>query len=283
MALTDKLNAIGREVMTLSGSNYKVTLDQMASYTQEANNEITTQEALIAQITEALRGKTGGGTSEDLDAPLAQQESIVAELKTLLEQKTSAITNNILPDGYVAVPSIKFTGTQAVKTGVICNQNTQIRVAFTVDADKAMYIYGVTNDANTASITCYRSGGGGNWRFGDQRVSLTTAVDAEIVWGARVNKSKILRNGAISAYSGVNDFICERDMMLGGREVTDGEIEEDTLLIGKIIAFDLYDGDNLVLSYVPCMDANGVCGFWDKVANRFATSCTIAPLEWSYV
>lgn len=189
----------------------------------------------------------------------------------------------ILPNGLISVPSIKFTGSQAVKTGIICNQNTQIRVAFTVDADKAMYVYGVTNDAHTASITCYRSGGGGNWRFGDQRVSLTTAVNAEIVWGAKVNKSKILRNGVTSSYSGVSNFTCERDMMLGGREITDGAIEESTLLEGKIIAFDLYDGDNLVLSFVPCMDANGVCGFWDTVSQQFVTSITDTPLEWSYL
>ena len=195
---------------------------------------------------------------------------------------SSVGNNGILPIGYTSVPSIKFTGTQAVKTGIICNQDTQIRAVFIADAEKGMYIYGVTNDANTASITGYRSSVGGYWRFGNQRITLTTPADESMVWGVKVNKSRVLRGNVSSAYSGVSNFTCERDMMLGGREVTTGSIEQETLFEGKIIAFDLYDGEELVLSYVPCMDANGVCGFWDTVSKRFVTS-SAEPLEWSYV
>ena len=89
MALTDKLNAIGREVMTLSGSEDKVTLDQMASYTKEANNEVDTQENLIQQITEALRGKVTPGASEDLNAVLAEQGALIATLQDTLRGKAS--------------------------------------------------------------------------------------------------------------------------------------------------------------------------------------------------
>ena len=224
------------------------------------------------------------GGVEDLDAVLTEQEALIAELQAILDTKASGGGGNgILPNGLIIVPSIKFTGSQAVKTGIICNQNTQIRAVFTADADKGMYVYGVTNDANTASITCYRSGSGGNWRFGNQRISLTTPEDEKMVWGVKVNKSRILRGNTTSSYSNVSNFTAERDMMLGGREITDGDIEEDTLFEGKIVAFDLYDGDNLVLSYVPCMDANGVCGFWDTVSKRFVTSITGTPLEWSFL
>lgn len=223
-------------------------------------------------------------TSEDLNAVLTEQETLIEELKEELRGKAAGGggENDVLPSGYVLVPSIKFTGEQAVNTGIICNQDTQIRIAFTRDAENLMYVYGVTNDANTASITGYCSSSG-YWRFGNQKSSLATPADEKMVWGVKVNKNRILRGNAEIRYNTVNDFTTERALMLGGREITDGVIEEETLLVGKIVAFDLYNGDELVLSFVPCKDANGVCGFWDKVSGRFFASATNTPLEWSFV
>lgn len=191
--------------------------------------------------------------------------------------------NGILPVGYTIVPSIKFTGKQAVDTGIICNQNTEIIAVFTVDYDISAYIYGVTNDTNTASITAYRSTSGGYWRFGNQRISLTTPVDEEIVWGIKQNKKRILRGNTASTYSTVNDFTAERTLVLGGRKVTDNTIEESTLLIGKIISLEIYNGDNLVLKFIPCKNAEGICGFWDTVSEKFFVSMTNTPLEEDYL
>ena len=111
MALTDKLNAIGREVMTLSGSSDKVTLDQMASYTKEANNEVDTQENIIQQITEALRGKvipgTGGETMPTQEKTIDIKDNGIVEVIPDEGHLLSKVIANIhvpIPEGYI-VPS----------------------------------------------------------------------------------------------------------------------------------------------------------------------------------
>lgn len=192
------------------------------------------------------------------------------------------IDNGVLPIGYTPVPSIKFTGAQAVDTGIICNQDTQIRAVYTAESNGNMYMWGVTNEDNTASITAYRSPSGGNWRFGDGKISLGTPADEKIVWGVQVNKKRILRCATASTYSSVNDFTAETTMVLGGR-YANGNIEEDTLFVGKFISFELYDGDKLVLSFVPCINTSGVCGFFDTVSQSFYESVTDTPLQWSFI
>lgn len=219
--------------------------------------EVEAQAALLDQAIAALEGKAAGGG-------------------------TGGNNDGILPSGYTLVPAIKFTGQQVVDTGVICNQDTSIRAAYTIDANSTMYVYGVTNDAQTASITNYRSGVGGNWRFGDQRISLTTSANENMVLGVEVNKNRILRGNTASTYGTVNDFTTETTMALGGR-VVQGVAEDGTMLIGKILMFELYSGEELILSFVPCMNANNVCGFYDVVSKKFHPSITDTPLQWAYV
>lgn len=194
-----------------------------------------------------------------------------------------AVDNGVLPGGYTPVPSIKFTGKQAVDTGIICNQDTRIKVVFTIEEDKGMYVYGVANEGNTASLTAYRSATGGRWRFGNQNIVLTTTPDENIVWGVQVDKTQIVRCNVSSTFSKVNDFTTHGTLVLGGGRLADGIIEEATRLVGKIIAFDLYEGDKLVRSLTPCKNADGVCGFWDNISRQFFTTISETPLEWSFV
>ena len=200
-----------------------------------------------------------------------------------VESSGGATDNGVLPVGYTPVPSIKFTGEQAVDTDIICNQDTQIRVIFTADEDRPFYIYGVANADQTASLTAYRSSSGGRWRFGNQNIVLITPPDAKIVWGVQVNKSRILRSNTSSTYSMVNDFTTTGALVLGGGRVADGTIEEGTRMVGRIMAFEIYAADELVLSFVPCKNADGVCGFWDTVSKQFFTTIGDTPLQWSFV
>ena len=193
------------------------------------------------------------------------------------------VDDGVLPIGYTLVPSIKFTGEQAIDTGIVCNQNTKIKVVFTVEENKGMYIYGVASADNLTSLTAYRSENGGRWRFGNQNIVLTTQVDEDIIWGVQVDKTQIVRCNVTSSFGTVNDFTTSGTLMLGGGRLADGTIEETTRLVGKIIAFELYNGDEIVRSFVPCKNTDGVCGFWDNISEQFFTTISDTPLEWSFL
>ena len=221
--------------------------------------------------------------TERIQANNAELRECIEIAENLPDAGSGSADNGVLPIGYTPVPSIKFTGEQAVDTGVICNQDTQIRVVFTADEDKGMYIYGVANADNTASVTIYRSSTGGRWRFGNQNIVLTTQPDEKIVWGVQVNKERIIRCNVSSTFSEVSDFTTEGTLVLGGGRLAGGNIEEATRLVGKIIAFELYSGDDLVLRFIPCKNAEDECGFWDIVSEQFFTTISDTPLEWSFI
>ena len=230
---------------------------------------------------------TAEGGKEDLNDVLAEQEGLIAELKDVLCGKASggggSVDNGILPIGYTPVPSIKFTGEQAVDTGIICNQDTQIRVVFTVEDNKGQYIYGVANADNTASLTAYRSASGGRWRFGNQNNQIIIPANDGSVWGVQVDKKRISRCNTTSVFDTVSDFTTTGTMVLGGGRLATGIIEESTRFVGKIVVFEIYAGDEPVLSFVPCKNVDGVCGFWDTVSQQFSTTISDTPLEWSFL
>ena len=86
--------------------------------------------------------------------------------------------NTDLPSGYRRVDYIRFTGEQIVDTGIICNQNTQIRLAFTREKTAQHYLLGVASSDNTASVTAYM---GGSWRFGNKAATKTLTTNADMI------------------------------------------------------------------------------------------------------
>ena len=89
MSVHAKMTAIADEVRTLSGATDKLSLDEMASHTREANTEVSEQAELIQQLKSILQGKTEGGVPEDLSAELNEQETLIEQLRTALKGKTA--------------------------------------------------------------------------------------------------------------------------------------------------------------------------------------------------
>lgn len=195
---------------------------------------------------------------------------------------SGGVDNGVLPIGYTPVPSIKFTGNQAVDTGVFINQNSKIKVVFTRDTSDTMYLFGVVDDEQLASATAYLSGSGGYWRFGNQKLSYSCAVNADLVQTAIVTKSGITRANISASYPTVNNFTTPQPMMLGAGKLESGSIEA-AMFEGKVISFEVWDGSDLILGLIPCKNADDVCGFWDTVSQRFLGSVTSTPLEWSFL
>lgn len=206
------------------------------------DEELTEQDSLILQIQQALGGKAVGGVPE-----------------------------------YTRVGFIRFTGEQQLDTGIICNQDTKIRILFTREHDDAQYLYGVASSGNTASVTAYLSSGG-SWRFGAKSAAKAITVSNDLVWTAVVSKDAIDLNKMETALSGVANFETVGTLMLGSCRNSDGTLAAPQF-VGKVYLMEIWQGAELVLQLVPHVTEDGVYGFLDAVSGEFQPSMTEVPFE----
>lgn len=214
------------------------------------------------------------------DATVAEQEDLLDQAIAALEGKAAGgggIGGSDLPAGYERVSYIRFTGDQTVDTGIVCTQDTKIRVIFTRDSDDAMYMYGVVNSGNTASVTAYLSNGG-SWRFGAKSQAKTIITSEELVQCAIVDKSGTNMPNNAHTWSSVAAFETIGSLIIGAVRNASGSIAASQF-IGKIIAFEMWSGSNRVLNLVPVRSSSGEYLFYDSVSGQLRSSLTETPLD----
>ena len=116
MTFNEKMTAIANEVRTLSGATDALNLDEIASHTKNANNEVVVQESLIRQIQNALEGKGSvGGTTpaNPVLEPLFVTENGTYTPAEGVDGFTPVIVDveKTIPEGYIK-PSGKKTISQ---------------------------------------------------------------------------------------------------------------------------------------------------------------------------
>lgn len=217
---------------------------------------------------------TATGGTEDLNDVLTEQEALIAELQAVLAEKASGGESiDGIPAGYSRVDYIQFDGTQTIDTGIICNQNTKIQLAFTRERSTQHYMYGVASSDNTASVTAYM---GGSWRFGNKTATKTTTTNANMIYSGVVDKTTVTITGSASAISSVNEFEAVGSLLLGACRNSDGTVGS-AQYIGKILFFSMWEGDEQVLKLVPVTDGSAY-RFFDMVSKTFFDSITDTPL-----
>ncbi len=221
-------------------------------------------------------GGSGGGGSEDLNAVLTEQESLIDELKEVLRGKASGGGGDpTLPDGYVRCSYIQFNAAQVVDTGIIGNQDTKIKVLYTREVSSVAYLYGCASSDNTAAITAYM---GGNWRFGSKSLTVNPTTDAELINTAIQSKAGVDRITASGSYSGVTDFETIGTLLLGTARNGTGTIGV-VAYTGKVLLLQVWQGGTEVLHLVPVVSTDGVYRFYDEVSGAFFDSITDTPLD----
>lgn len=247
--------------------------NQIQTLIETANEKTGNNDADLTSAVGSLVDGFGG--AEDLDLVLTQQESLITELKSVLQEKASG-GDNFLPDGYSRVGCLRFTGEQIADTGIICNQDTKIKVVFTRDSSDSMYMYGVLSDGNTATVTAYLASGGA-WHFGNGSMSRTISANKDVIHTAIVQKSGIESASGTNAYNSVKDFETVGTLMLGTTRNANGTVGA-AQFIGKILLFEVWQGENQVLRFIPVIK-DGIYGFWDEIGQLFAPSITDTPFE----
>lgn len=217
----------------------------------------------------------GGGSGEptiDLSAEIIEQEELIEQIKTALENKTAggdAPSADGIPSGYSRVDFIEFTGNQLIDTGIIGNQDTQITASFTWGNATQNHLFGCASSDNTASITSYMNG---SWRFGAKAASKTiTRNNTVLPYAVYMNKTRIGVTGSNTDISGVADFETIGTMLLGGARSSSGALPSSGL-VGRIFYFNVWQGDEQAMKLVPVVSADGVYRFWDIISQTFFDS-----------
>lgn len=119
-----------------------------------------------------------------------------------------------IPADYERCDYIQFNDAQVVDTGIVCNQDTKLRIIFTRESTASQYMYGVASDGNLASVTAYL---GGTWRFGNKSALKGNYVAAnnDIVYTVIVDKTQIHVPNSKSALRDVDEFETEGTLVLG--------------------------------------------------------------------
>jgi hypothetical protein len=216
----------------------------------------------------------GGGSSEDLNAILTEQENLIAELQETLRNKM-AERDSDLPEGYHQVDFIEFNGKQLVDLKILGNQDTRIRTSFTWGSATQNHIFGCASPDNKASITSFMNG---SWRFGDQSFTKSITKNSNILpYEVLMDKTTIGVTGSISTCGDVNEFETISTLLLGGARNSEGGMPNGGI-IGRIFYFKLWGGDILILDLIPVTNGT-VYRFWDRVSRIFFDSMTDTPLE----
>ena len=179
-----------------------------------------------------------------------------------------------IPAGWARTDYIQFNGAQTVDTGIIGNQNTTIKLAFTREKSSQHYMYGVASSNNTASITAYL---GGSWRFGNKSATKTPQTHADMIYSGLVDKANVIITGSSSAIGGVTEFETVGSLLLGACRNSDGTLGASQF-VGKIFFFAMWEGDEPVLKLVPVTDGS-TYRFFDMVSKTFFDSITETPLD----
>ena len=179
-----------------------------------------------------------------------------------------------LPTGYTRCDYIQFTGTQIVDTGVICNQDSKIQLAFTREKSTQHYVFGVSSSGNTASVTAYL---GGNFRFGNKSATKTPNTNADMIYSAVLSSSEITISDSKTSITDTNAFETVGTLLIGTCRSASGAVG-GAQFAGKVIYFSIKQGGTQVLKLIPVTDGT-TYRFYDTVSGTFFDSVTDTPLD----
>lgn len=182
---------------------------------------------------------------------------------------------NGLPAGYAFAEYIQSSGAQYIDTGFIPNHNTRVVM------DCTLYQSGAN-----ACFFCSRSTGSGT---AADNFTLFVVSGPSYRWdyyGASVNASGMHNYGTRLTIDANNNIATVGDYTITADTSTSSSVMNLILFASasgtkasytslanyatvQLYSCQIYDNETLVRDYVPCTNAYGVYGLWDKVNSKF--------------
>lgn len=170
----------------------------------------------------------------------------------------------VLSDGYTFIEEVSFNADTLYDMGIITSEDSiDIQYKREDTSSSSQYLYGITNNNNTASVTAYLASNGA-WRFGNQLVRPNTAN--KNVHHTTISNGAAIHDGSAMVMNTSPAFVTENTVVLGGYRDASGITTKG--YIGKVLYIRINDGTKI--DWLPCKRlSDGVEGFWDCVTQTF--------------
>ena len=187
-----------------------------------------------------------------------------------------------LPEGYTAVDYIQNTVTAFKQyyfdTGVIATQNTAVEAKYsaTLLHRNGYFLFGSRVSVNTSRFFCYldsNSGGRNIFAYGHGSAESNVGVLNDQIIICKYSADGVVKmdeNGNVLKTANVapsNDFTTSHSLLLC-QCWHNNDVSQNRDFMGNIYYAKIYDGENLVRDFKPCLDAEGVPCLYDLVGQK---------------
>lgn len=177
-----------------------------------------------------------------------------------------------LPQGYSQIEYLESSGTQYINTQIKPNQNIRVICDFQLfNTNVGQSVFGAWEfDSNYNVCNAYLLQGQTNnfftaWYGNGSAADFSTEIKFNSRLVCDMNKN-ITTIGKYTATNTSNSFSSGYNMYLFGSNFM-GSFYEG--ISAKIWSMSIYDNDNLVRDYVPCINPSGAIGMYDMVSGSF--------------
>ena len=182
-----------------------------------------------------------------------------------VDRTGTIIISSKLPDGYILLEYIEATGAQYINTGITPNNNSRMVIDF------AMTRSGISNQIigsrNNTSSRAFAFGASSEniWRIGYNK-SYYSAGDSDTNRHiADLNKNVLSLDGDVVKTVDEGTFEGYAPIHIGSIKAAAGMYEG----YAKIYACQIFDDGILVRDLVPCINADGEIGMYDRMTRTF--------------
>ena len=257
--------------------NLNQNIDEVLKVATNANK--TAANALSAANNAAKAAAEAKSTAEGFSTDISTLKQNLSALTELVGQHTKSLEDilarlevlesyhdNGLPEGYTLLSYIESSGTQYIDTGFMPNQDT--RVVCNCDyvaTSSASWLFGVRVSSGQSAFAFLAYS---NKFRTDYANSYDKYFSADITNVSRIDKNKgtTIVNGTETIVDTYTAFDGQYNLALLAIN-TAGTISGYS--VAKIYSCQIYDNGTLVRDYVPCINASGEFGLYDKVNSQF--------------